>query len=771
MTPLFARLIRWLDQVVSRPIGRFVFTFSNLPLVIGAITAYLFAANRQLQEIYVSYAENLEPARLIFAAVAILLLCSAIHLSYVHLATIGIDRLYARRADIESDRGLKIARNIFAAVAASLPILGIIIGIAEVSGGWLSAATGSSTASSLGVMRGNLEAAGALHEPGPSQSTELLRVLQDRLANLSILEDRLLISAIILAALAACFVAAALVCSKKWWWKRCTRPMRRIVFVALASVILGGVLLPYAFAGSIVDVGRSLGPLATITLAITVLFCFTATLSFASHWSRFPVLSCAILAVLGLVWWKATVSPTAAGSPDARQGDGPRLGCKTGRCEIGSNFESWLEARKAEIDLYSEKSQAYPVFIIAAQGGGIYAASATATFLARVQDRCPNFAQHVFAISSVSGGSIGASVFDQLLAPDKPIGTLCGEGKQGASASRIESRTIDVLAKDHVSPVVTALLGDVAGSVWPISHDRAWALEDSLSRSVAGKPAEDACPGDQRSVHFQRWDPERSKPALVLNATWAETGHRVASAPFALREVGEGTLHAYSDFQGLSAGCVLQAAVTSARFPGILPPLQERARRWSFVDGGYADNSGATTALDLHRALSEWVDNDEKRKGKIDLRMIVLTAHETVNPDKIRGSAFADFVAPISALINVRSIFSGAAITRAHEHLRAEGANAQQKDGERGKEPWKINLVKLDLDSFPLPLGWTMSNLSHSLVSLEMGRAEFCDLLGGEKDSKEKPGFVDILRENSCAMRRVIEVLQGRAGRQLGSSS
>src|SRR5262249_28862744 len=39
----------------------------------------------------------------------------------------------------------------------------------------------------------------------------------------------------------------------------------------------------------------------------------------------------------------------------------------------------------------------YPVFIIAAEGGGIYAASAAATFLAELEDCVPGFARHIFA--------------------------------------------------------------------------------------------------------------------------------------------------------------------------------------------------------------------------------------------------------------------------------------------------------------------------------------------------------------------------------------
>ena len=78
--------------------------------------------------------------------------------------------------------------------------------------------------------------------------------------------------------------------------------------------------------------------------------------------------------------------------------------------DVGRSFGQWFHSR-ADRDFYAKSNEPYPVFIVAAAGGGAYAAHYTATFLARMQDSCANFAQHVFAISGVSGGSIGASLF------------------------------------------------------------------------------------------------------------------------------------------------------------------------------------------------------------------------------------------------------------------------------------------------------------------------------------------------------------------------
>jgi len=69
-------------------------------------------------------------------------------------------------------------------------------------------------------------------------------------------------------------------------------------------------------------------------------------------------------------------------------------------------FDQWMSSR-ADKDLFSE----YPVILVSAEGGGIRAAFFTAITLARIADRCPRMVGHIFAISGVSGGAFGASLF------------------------------------------------------------------------------------------------------------------------------------------------------------------------------------------------------------------------------------------------------------------------------------------------------------------------------------------------------------------------
>ena len=69
---------------------------------------------------------------------------------------------------------------------------------------------------------------------------------------------------------------------------------------------------------------------------------------------------------------------------------------------------------------------------------------------------------------------------------------------------------------------------------------------------------------------------------------------------------------------------LMDAAVVSARFPGILPPFSvtmkadDRELRWNFVDGGYSDSTGSGTALALYRALKSAAD-----AGRAEIKILI----------------------------------------------------------------------------------------------------------------------------------------------------
>src|SRR5262249_11351133 len=150
-------------------------------------------------------------------------------------------------------------------------------------------------------------------------------------------------------------------------------------------------------------------------------------------------------------------------------------------------FEAWYASRPdklpAEPDVPPEQRKQYPVFVVASQGGGIYAAYHSALVLARLEDVCPGFSQHVFAISSVSGGSLGAALFSALasnyassqerVSCNAEFGGGPGDRHWSiedlAPTNKLQRRVHEYLARDFLSPVLQfALFPDFFQRFWPL---------------------------------------------------------------------------------------------------------------------------------------------------------------------------------------------------------------------------------------------------------------------------------------------------------------
>ena len=266
---------------------------------------------------------------------------------------------------------------------------------------------------------------------------------------------------------------------------------------------------------------------------------------------------------------------------------------------LAEAFDHWFKSRNKQRFLGTD----YPVYIVAAQGGGIYAAYHAAMFLAAVQDKYPEFAQHIFAISAVSGGSLGAAVFVSLVNYEEAV-----------KADRwywIHSQKL--LKQDFLSELLgTALFLDLPAQLLPCRDwfcpgyrlSRAGALERSIEAAWSR-----VFPSGKNPFLISvrdLWDPEHGAPALLLNTTEVETGERIVIAPWSLQNIRTPGLFSLSD-RAYNLEVPLSTAVSlSARFPFITPAgwyYAKTGEKRRLVDGGYSDNSGVATALDLTTRL------------------------------------------------------------------------------------------------------------------------------------------------------------------------
>ena len=269
---------------------------------------------------------------------------------------------------------------------------------------------------------------------------------------------------------------------------------------------------------------------------------------------------------------------------------------------------AFAQAHHGKVD----ESDRVPMVIVATAGGGIRAAYWTATVLERIKrDLGPNgLRPYLFAISGVSGGSVGATAFDAALA--KSDETACGE--KCVSSTKF-------LSEDFLAPTLASgIFKDGPASFLPDlwQDDRGAALEQGFEHASQGlleRPFLSLFPYGGEAAPW--------RPILLLNATHEESGKRIITSHVLIErnvfvDALDGLHVLDSDVRASTA------AHNSARFSYISPAgnLGRRKdpagdskswtlgawKQWlkdwngSVIDGGYFENYGALTALELARA-------------------------------------------------------------------------------------------------------------------------------------------------------------------------
>jgi hypothetical protein len=432
--------------------------------------------------------------------------------------------------------------------------------------------------------------------------------------------------------------------------------------------------------------------------------------------------------------------------------------------QLEQSFLQWFE-RRADRAAFADAGKPYPIYIVAAEGGGTYAAYHVASHLARLQDTCPNFAQHVFAIHAVSGGSLGGAVFAALASR-----YASNEGRRGcgsASEQTFQALTKAYFSTDFLAPLVgSTLFPDMLQRAIPIAipeFDRARALEKSFHtawRSVVEThpPSSAGLSNPFEQTLQELWGVDRAVPALFLNTTAVETGSRIMLAPIGF----DGTpttlhiSHALCAEQPRDIGVKLANAVSlSARVPWLTPAgWLERPNEWSrtqacgkppvprgdrlyLVDGAYFENSGLESALEMAARLRRVVrvhPNQFPHGAQIKIIMFF------VKDDFANRWWFADgdlsphgageLFTPIKTLLNTRaartrSVHSRATtfdddlthasnpnFTKTNQFYRIDGSIISNTD--------ELYHIVLDGAKIFLPLGWRLSN--RSMKSIEESR-------------------------------------------------
>lgn len=259
------------------------------------------------------------------------------------------------------------------------------------------------------------------------------------------------------------------------------------------------------------------------------------------------------------------------------------------RMDARSHYETWREVNPPPVSVQGRG----PVILVAASGGGIRAAYWTASTLATLES-VPGFREGLFAISGVSGGSVGASVY---AAVKRRQLQLIGTPETLQEVQR-------ALGQDFLSPVVAGLLfPDLIQRFVPVPFD--WAdRQRFLELGFEGALGTGPNPLARSFTGLYAGGYELRIPSLLLNTTVVDSGRRAIVSNIALDGFTD-TLDLLA--QGFSTRSIRlsAAAGASARFTYVSPagslnvPGEGGGQKIRLVDGGYFENSGAATAVDL----------------------------------------------------------------------------------------------------------------------------------------------------------------------------
>lgn len=389
------------------------------------------------------------------------------------------------------------------------------------------------------------------------------------------------------------------------------------VFVGSIVIFVGLSLL---FAYYPANLFNYIGSTNTLVLYAVLAYAFVGGLFYYGRATGIPFAALLLIWVFALNAWGTNDNHTVQARPVTGQG-----------VKGDQQFLNWLEARR---DRAAYTDRDYPVYIVASAGGGIYAAMRTAYFLDVLQQKCPSFAHHIFAISSVSGGGLGALAFAaqrQSLEQQDLTGCVDLE-PAGAAAIYRETPILDsFFAKDLIATIVGAgLFPDMLQRVLPFSIDaldRSEAFRKAMGenwRAALRSTAERrpsimrrTAPGPTDRCSTQRffsrceinayWDPAGDIPMLIFNATEVDSGSPVVLSNLDARYYANSLAARNSpNFENRSI-YVIDGASLSARFPIALPAgfLDDvgGSSRVRLVDGGYFDGSGLTIAQAVKLAL------------------------------------------------------------------------------------------------------------------------------------------------------------------------
>ena len=380
--------------------------------------------------------------------------------------------------------------------------------------------------------------------------------------------------------------------------------------IIIAGWIFAGVTLVWVCIDP-VRPARFVGAIGVVYFGVGMII---AVMSSLIHWGRswrLPVLGAMILWAVALAALGTWLHDNHAVGRRALLGRGYDIGDTpaAARLKLDDAFEAWYAS--APVDADGRK----PMIVVAAAGGASRAGYWAAEVLGHLQQVSHGrFADSVFAISSVSGGSVGAAAFVSQLhdTPNPPKG-FRNAVRSAAGGDYLSPALAGVLYPDLAQRFLPTIpLGHGKVIAFP---DRAEGLEKAFEITWAEHCADMVCrdPDLWTKPFTDLWtQPGGRAPLWFVNGAREEDGRRVLTAPV---QITSENFPDAVDFFVLTGGrdlSISNAIHNGARFPLVSPGGTllggDGAPRGHVLDGGYFENSGVTTAGDIVRAAKRFAD-------------------------------------------------------------------------------------------------------------------------------------------------------------------
>ncbi|WP_432560083.1 hypothetical protein [Granulicoccus sp. GXG6511] len=438
------------------------------------------------------------------------------------------------------------------------------------------------------------------------------------------------------------------------------------------------------------------------------------------------------------------------------------------RPDLQAAFNSWLAATAGCGRESADGVRWRPMLLYAAEGGGIRAAYWTARGIDLIGDADPRCAA-AFLSGGASGGAVGLTVA-QVTEPGRAADAVTELSRSQALAQASLGMFLrDVLRAGTGLPLTLGTEG------W---QDRAALIEQSWEQAVpalasaylpAETPDSPDAPGspDARDDLDQRAPADQPEPTaqpgptasnppgqLVLNTTAVSSGCRtylsqitLPTSPTPLADARPGDCdgdqvpggRSVDFFAESTAHCVeaLRAstvALTASRFPYVTPAAAigcPGGEIEQLVDGGYVENTGLGTILDLWPAVSSLVEqHNETAAGSGQDLVVPMVVYLTNSP----GADLAPPGRPVTEELLVPPVAylraSGAQNSPSALLQRLRGATGDFVVGtpQQALPQRRVFVVyPATRPALTAPLGWTLS---------EMSRASMDDALAQQENAR-----------------------------------